>query len=889
MSTRFRLSSFVRNLFHRDRVEQDLDDELHSYLELAADEHRRAGLPEDEAQRAARVELQGLDQVKERVRDARAGALIEQLRRDVAFGLRMLSRNRGFTIAAVATLGIGIGAGTATFTIVDTVVFRPLPYKDPERLVRIWGRGPTQPEDVSLPDFSDIRDQNHVFEEIAADDGMDFKVVYGGSRRSVLGAMVTADWLSTLGIQPVLGRRFLPEEMQPGRDRVVILTDVYWRRHFGSDPSIVGRSLSVDGEHCTILGVLPPNILRYGADFLKPLVAASYPPGRGHRDLDVFARLRPGVTIERAQSEIDAIARRMALEYPATNNGHGFRLVALGKSYASINRRANQGLVLMLGAVALVLLIACVNVANLLLARAVARGRECVIRAALGASRMRLVRQLLVENVLLFLVGGALGSLLAWWLVDALRLIAVAQGYVPDRLAIALDGRVLLVSLSVSLLTGLAFGLIPALHASRVDLNQGLRDSSPTSVSGSRRTRARHLLIVSELVLSLVLLVGFGLLIRSFIGLRAVAAGVTPDGLIETLAEGGREFAPAVAFWQRTLDHARVMPGVQLAAVSSRPPVHGSRQQQFAVEGRGAATRGEEARAGDILISADYFRVMGIPLLKGRPFTEQDTESAPPVVIISQTLARRYFPDEDPLGRRILINERAPMTCCASGGRVEGVWRQIVGVVADIRQANLDEEPASTMYRPYTQIVEHDMYLLVRARSASDETRIAANLTAHLRGVDPAKEWFDVRTMRQVIAESGSIRLRRFVLILLGSFSALALLLAAVGLYGVMAYFVVERRREIGIRVALGATRPVVLAQVLAEAMRLALAGVVLGAVAAYFLTRMISTLLFGIAATDAITYLAVSALLVVVALMASYLPARRAARLDPIVVLREM
>jgi predicted permease len=810
------------------------------------------------------------------------------LSNDLLYALRILRKNAGFTAVAIATIALGIGANTATFSIVDTVVFRPLPYAAPDRLVKIHGRSSAQPiDDMSWPDFADIRSQNDVFAQVAADDGSGVTITHqDGSREAVNGAFVTTNWLSTLGVRPILGRDFLAEESQPGRDRVAILGNAYWRRRFMSDPQIIGKTVSVDGSPFTIVGVLPPNILRYGADFLKPLVPDEYPPARDHRDLDVFARLKPGVTRARAQTAVDTIAGRLAREFPATNRNRHFNVVPLGKYYAATAGQTNRSLVLMLGAVGLVLLIACANVASLLLSRAFARSRECLVRTALGATRGQLIRQLLVESVLLFVIGGALGMLLAAWSVDALLALATANGYVPERMSVAVDGRILLASLLLSLLAGVAFGLAPAVHASKVDVSSGLRGTSATSTHNVHRNRAMRLLIVAELALSVVLLVSFGLMVRSFARVQATSSGIDPENLLITFSDGGRSFPAAVHFWRSAIERARGGAGVELAAVTSRPPVHGARQQPFEVEGQ-ISPAGEPPRAGDILISSDYFRAMGIPLLRGRAFNERDDGSAPPVVIISQSLARRHFRDREPLGRRIRIIERDPMSCCAAAGPVEGVWREIVGVVDDIRQRSLDEPVAATIYRPYSQIVEHDMFLTVRAGSAAAATRIVATLRSDLLAIDPNKEWAEVTPMQQIIAESESIKLRRFVLILLGWFAGAAMLLATIGAYGVMAYSVAERTREIGIRVALGATRSTVFKQVLGDSVKLATAGLVLGGVAAYAATRFIASMLFGIAASDAPTYLGVSLVLAGVALLAGYLPARRAMKVDPLVTLR--
>jgi predicted permease len=879
--------SFLRNLFRARQVERDLDDEVRAYLEMAIDEKRENGLAEDQARRAALIELEGLEQVKERVRDARGGAMVEQLWRDLTYAVRILLKHRSFTAATLTTLALGIGANTAIFSIVDTIVFRPLPYADPDRLVKIWGAtSTTSRADISWPDFLDIQAQNGVFERVAADDGMGFNVVLDGSRGSALGAMVTSDWLSTFGVQPLLGRSFLREEAEPGSDAVVILTYSYWRRRFASDPNVVGKLLEVDGQPCTIVGVLPPNVLRYSSDFLKPLVPADYPTARGHRDLDVVARLRPGVTLAEAQAALDTIAARLELEHSATNAGRRLAVVPLEKAYADLDPRTTRGLAFIFGAVAVVLLIACVNVVNLLLARAVMRGREYVVRAALGASQARLIRQLLVEHLLLFVAGGVLGTLVARWSIDALLAFAATSGYVRDQMVIAVDGRVFAFSLIVSVIAGIVCGLVPALHLARVDVNVGLRDSATTFYGGRRRTRTRQWLIVSELVLSTVLLVGFGLLVRSFLHVQANGRTLAADTVLETAGEGGRSFPAAVTFWRTILESVRTIPGVRSAAVTSRPPVHGARQQRIIIAGRPPAPLTD--RVGDILVSADYFRTMDIALVAGRTFTEQDGGRAAPVAIVSETLAHRYFPDETVLGKQLRVDEEDPMACCSAASPVKGVWREIVGVVKDIRQTNLDEPLAATLYRPYTQIVEHDMFLMVRTDAAGDVPRVTREMRARLALAAPGNEWDDIRPWQQVIDGSESIRMRRFVLTLLGSFVLLAVALAAVGLYGVMAYVVAERRREIGIRVALGASAPVVLRHVLMEALRLAAIALALGAIAAQLLTRVIAAMLFGVTRTDIATYAAVCTFLAGVTLLASYLPARRAAQLDPIVALRE-
>jgi putative ABC transport system permease protein len=889
MSFRSRIASLWKNLVLRNRVERDLDDELRAYVEMATDEKRAAGVSEDQARRAALVEVGGVEQVRESVRDIRTGALVDQFRQDLHYAFRMLGRNRGLTAVAIATLALGIGANAAIFSIVDTVVLRPLPYKDPDRLVKIWGSTSAEPIDnVSLPDYLDIRDGTDVFELVAADDAAQFSIAPPeGARHPIFGAQVTRAWLDALGVQPIVGRPFAADDGQPGRDHVVLLTYSYWQHRFAADRGIIGRELVGDDGAYTIIGVLPPNVLRYGNDFLKPMVESAYSHDRRYRDLDVFGRLKPGVTIEQARARLNAVAARLQREYPTTNRNLWFNIALLDKSYASTDSTANRALILMLGAVGLVLLIACANVANLLLARAVTRSREYVIRAALGAGRARLVQQTLVESVLLFLLGGAVGIVLARVTVDSLLALAVTGGYVPERMAVAVDSRVLLFTFIISLASGVIFGLLPALQASKVDLNDGLRASSSTSSGGRRRRRASRVLIVSELAISVVLLVGCGLMIRSFLRVQASTAGIDVENLLETQSEGGRSFPEALTFWRAVLNRARQDRGVLFAAVTSRPPVHGSRRQRFDIEAASAANN-NDMQAGDILVSDDYFKTMSIPLLKGRAFSDMDSGASTAVVIVSQSLARKYFPSADPLGKRVRLREHAPMLCCTSAAPVDNVWREIVGVAADVRQASLDEQPAVTIYRPYSQIVEHDMFLMVRARSAADAARLAVQLQPQLLAVDRTREWSDVRLMQDVIRTSASVSLRRFVLILFGIFAGLAVLLAAVGTYGVMSYAVADRTREIGIRVALGATRSTVIQQVLSETMRLTLAGLVIGCFAALGLTRFMTSLLFGVTASDLVTYLGVWCVLGGIAFVAGYVPARRATAVDPLIALRQ-
>jgi putative ABC transport system permease protein len=815
-------------------------------------------------------------------------ALADDLWREVSHAVRGLLKNKGFAAIAIATVAIGVGASAAIFTLVDTVVFRSLPYEDPARLVKIFDTQPgTSPDDVSWADFIDITVQQDVFERVAADDGQGFRMRVGdGPLEAVGGAMVTAAWLDTLGVKPLVGRGFLADDFAAGRGQVALLAHHFWVRRFGSDPATVGRTISVDDATFTIVGVLPPNVLRFGADVVRPLIATEYPQARSHRDLDVVARLKPGVTIARAQAALDTVAGRLAQEYPTTNARHGFRVVSLGKYYASVERGAEQGLLLMLGAVALVLLVACTNVTNLILVRTVTRSRECLVRTALGASRARLVRQLLVETAVLFLAGGVLGVIVARWSLDALLGFAVAGGYVPERFAVVVDARIIVISLAVCLAAALVSGLAPALQASRIDLSDALKSSGPTTSSGPKRRRARRVLIVAELAMTLVLLIGAGLLVRSLLHLRGRSSGVDTANLLLTASDGGRDFTAAVGYWRRTLEQTQALPGVRAAAITSRPPVHDSRSQRVLVEGQTQNAAESAPRAGDIQISADYFATAGIPILQGRAFTDRDGAGSAPVAIVSQSFARRHFAGVSPLGRRLSFLEESS-SCCSAAGPVDGVWREIVGVVADVRQASLEDAPDMTVYRPFTQIVTHDMFLMVRARSAHDAASLVGRLRAQLLAMDTAHVWADVRFMQDTIDASAAVRVRRFVLTLLAWFGGLAMLLAAAGISAVMAGVVAERTREIGIRVALGASRSDVLVHVFGEALMLAGVALVVGALAAQLATRFIASLLFGVSAMDVATYAGAALVLVVVALVATGVPARRAARIDPLVALR--
>jgi len=677
------------------------------------------------------------------------------------------------------------------------------------------------------------------------------------------------------GTKPVLGRGFLQEEEQPGRNRVVLLGHALWQRRFGSDPSVVGKPVILNTESYTVIGVLPPDFLapsgwiRARVDVLVPLVVSSE---RTSYYLSVMARLKPGVTLAQAQSNMESIAAGLAERYPDTNRGRGVNLVPAHEQVVGKTRGA---LMIFFGVVVFVLLIACVNVANLALARATSRQKEIAVRSALGASRSRLVRQLLTESIMLAVAGGVAGLLLTMWGIDSL--VAIIPDTVPRAKEINIDGRVLGFTLVLSLLAGLVFGLVPALQASKPNLNEALKEGGRSVWLGGGRNRIGSLLLVSEVALSLVLLIGAGLMIKSFIRLLNVPPGFDRQNTLTMLIALPRQkygqSEQQRAFFQQLLERVGALPGVEAAgAVNSLPLSQSQEGRYFAVEGDTRNVDEVDPGAGYRAVSPDYFRAMGIPLLKGRPFTERDAQGAPGAVIINQEMARRFFYDADPLGKRIKFSTRE-----------DARWSEVVGVVGDVRHHALDHERNSEIYAPYLQRPSAGMYLV--ARTASDSSGIASAIRDEVRAIDKDQPVDDINTMEQLL--SASVAPRRFPMVLLSIFAAVALALASAGIYGVMSYAVTQRTHEIGVRMALGAQPADVLRLVVGQGVLLASIGVGVGLVAAVALTRLMSSLLFGVTATDPITFAAVSVLLAGVALGACFIPARRAARVDPMVALR--
>jgi putative ABC transport system permease protein len=798
---------------------------------------------------------------------------------DLRYGARMLLKNPGFTAVAVITLALGIGANAAIFSVVNATLLRPLPFDDPDRLIMIREtKLPQFPEfSVSPGNFLDWKKQNTVFERLVAMQDASFNLIGVSDPERLRGMRVTDGFFAMLGARPQMGRDFLPEEDQPGRANVVILSHGLWQRRFGADPNIVNRAITFSGGSYTVVGVMPARF-RFGdgaAEFWTPMAfTTEQAQQHGSHYVSAIGRLKSGVALAQARSEMSMIADRLAKQYPDNNTGWNVKLTPLLEYTVSSVKPA---LLVLLGAVAFVLLIACVNVANLLLARSAAREKEIAIRVSLGAGRWRIARQLLTESAVLALAGGTVGLTLAKWGKDLL--LALAPEDLPRLSDVALDGRALAFTAALSLLTGLGFGLFPALQASNIrgpNLNETLKDAGRGSTDDGRRRLIRGALVVLEVALALVLLVGAGLLIKSFLRLRSVDPGFNPAGALTAQIPLSQRKYPEdsqrVAFYTQLIEKVAALPGVQAAGAAMVTPLSGNDfVLGFMIEGRPPYPAGGEPNTNYYSVTPGYFKAMGIPLLRGRLFTERDTKDATRVVIINETMAKRFFPGEDPIGKRLHVT-MGPL-----------LYREIVGIVGDVKHYSLDQETKAQTYEPYAQQPFSGMTLV--ARTSGDPAGLSAAIRGEVLKIDKELPVSNVRTLEQYL--STSIAQQRFSVLLLGIFSAVAMTLACVGIYGVLSYSVAQRRREIGVRMALGAARRDVLRLVVGHAMLLTLIGVAIGLGAAFALTRVMSTLLFGVSATDPTTFGLIALLLVAVALLAALVPARRATKVDPMVALR--
>jgi putative ABC transport system permease protein len=795
----------------------------------------------------------------------------------------MLLKKPGFTLIAILALALGIGANTAIFSVVNAVLLRPLPFANPDQLVLVWmdNRALGLKEDIhSYPNFMDYRSQNQVFENLTAYRGSSLNLTGTGEPERILGAAATASLFEVMRVAPIMGRAFTAEEDQKGHDSVIVLSYGLWQRRFGADKEIVGKSIVMSGKQRTVIGVMPPDF-RFpskDAQYWIPLAPSEdLMNSRGAFWLNVIGRLKDGVTLEAARVEMKTIASRLEQQYPEVNTNFGVNLVPLREQTVGQVRPA---LLILLGAVAFVLLIACANVANLLLGRAAAREREFAIRMAMGAGRLRIIRQLLVESLMLAGLGAALGLVLAMWGLDILKLIIPSD--MPHLDQINVDARVFGFTLGVSVLTAIIFGLVPALQASQPDLNETLKEGgSKGATRGVRARRIRRLLVVSEVALALVLLVGAGLLLKSFSRLQKFNLGFRPEGLLTAkLQLPGSKYGEddqVRAFYRQLFERLENVSGVESAGAITDVFLNKiANSSYFSVEGRPAVQPDQRVEVPIDAISPNYFQVIGTPIVRGRAFNEQDTEKTTNVVIINETMARRFFSSEDPIGRRFKYGDLT---------NAESPWLTIVGVVADMRRTGFESEIRPETFLPINQATPSGVTLVVRAAGNADPATLTASLRNAVHEIDPDQPLFDIKTMNQWVSEI--IAQRRLNMILLGTFAVVALLLAAVGIYGVMSYSVTQRTHEIGIRMALGAQRLDVLKMVLGQGMALTLIGVGIGLIGAFALTRLMSSLLFGVSASDPVTFFGVSALLTFVALLACYIPARRAMKVEPMVALR--
>lgn len=806
---------------------------------------------------------------------------------DLSYGFRNLLRHPGFTTVAVLSLAIGIGANSAIFSVTNALLLRPLPYKNANRLVILWSRSPglNVPQDWFSPgQYLDVKTQNTVFDETAITIGASFNITGRGTPEHIDGARVSSSFFFLLGVNAMMGRTIQSEEDIPGKAPIVVLSNSFWRRHFGAAGDVIGRTLTLNGNDFTIVGVMPPDFLLNNevmpavngiknADLLVPLpLSESAQSNRGNEDFNIFGLLKPGVTTVEAQSEMDVIAERMKQQYPANYPPNGGLTISVVPLLQQVVGDISLALKVLFGAVGFVLLIACANVANLLLSRAASRSKEIAIRTAVGATRSRLIRQLLTESILLALLAGMFGTGLAYLILKGLVLFGPDN--IPRLNEVNIDSRVLVFTFFVAVLTGVLFGLAPALRVSRVDLNEVLKESGRHTIRGTHGPR--KLLVVSEIGLSLILLIGAALLVRSYQRILNAHPGFNPHNVLSLRLSLINTRYPKpetiTAFFREVINRLDQLPEVESVATTYSLPM-----STVALAWEPIRVENYEPKSGNELIisnvrivSSEYFRTMGIPLVQGRYFDQHDTKEAPEAVIVDESFAERFWPNEDPIGKRL-----------QRGG--SGSWRTVAGVISNARQYSSEKEPPIAVYFPFEQYVARNMFLVVR--TTVDPATAVSTITKEIQSLDSEMPVFDVGTMEQRLADS--LASRRFAMLLLGLFAIVASVLAAIGIFGVMAYSVNERTHEIGIRVALGAPPSGILRLVIKQAVVLTFAGIAVGLICAVAMTRVLSALLFGVSATDAFTFAFMPLVLGLVAVVASYLPARRAAGIDPMVALK--
>jgi len=877
------LTGGLKELVRRDKTESELSEELNAYLQNAADAKVQAGATPEEALRSARLELGGMETVKHEVRAVGWEFAIEVFVQDARYGIRMLRKSPLFTAVAVTAIAIGIGANTAMFSLIDAILLRPLPYPEPQRLIVVGTqqRGRSEMDLMGTADFLAWRDHQQSFEQVAVLDraGRSFALSGMGAPERIPGVGVSANFFSMFGVAPLKGRGFQPGEDRPGAPGVVVVSEQFWRDHLGSDPAVLNRTLTLDGKLRTIVGVMPAGFRfpsRRPVD-VWAIRTLNPPAARPPYGLVGLGRLKPGVSVRKAAAELNDIAAQVAAQYPSSPDLVGVMMPMKEWMVSDVS----TALLLLLGAIALVLLIAVVNVANLLLARATVRQREVAVRLALGASRKRVVRQLLTESSVLSLLGGVIGLLLAYLAVRAF--LAFGPGQMPRLEEVGINSGVLLFTFVVCVGSGILFGLAPALETSRPSLSDPLKDTNRSSSSASAY-RTHRALLVFEVALALIVMIGSGLLVRSFVRLSDVNPGIQTDHVITAAISLPNKYAgpPQITqFWQQFLEKVQTLPGVKAASITmSLPPNLLAITNPFTVEGQGYDRNHSLQLAEEMTVSPGYFRSLGIPLMKGRFFSPSDkveSDKDPMIVIVNQTMAKQYFGDKDPIGRRIQTGDPDPSF----------PWETIVGVVGDVKYSGLDSGPGPTLYVPYNEngwvMWAREMYLVVR--SSGSAPGIVPAIRTQLASMDSTIPLAQIRTMDELLDES--LVQQRFRTWLVSGFAALAMILSAIGIYALISYSVSQRTREIGVRIALGAQRSNVLGLVLREGLQVLAFGLLLGLVGALSATRIMRSLLYSTSATDALSFIATSFTLIAVALLACYIPARRATKVDPMVALR--
>jgi len=878
------LASRMRASLSPRQIDQEFEHELDAHLDMLADENVRRGMSPEEARRAARIRLGGQTQLKETNRELHGLPALETFLQDTRYAFRMLRKNPGFTAVAVLTLALGIGANTAIFSVVYAMLLKPLPYSHPEQLLTVFEAQPQAGVNAtgwSYANFAELREQNRIFSDMAGSQQHQLTLTGRGEPSVVNTSVVTPELFSVFGQRPIVGRPFYPEDGKPGAPAAVILSENLWRGSFGADPKVIGSSINLDKRSFTIVGVMPAvfrfPILTASEQLWIPLVQdplfGSWMDRRGGHWLQVTGRLKPGVSMTQAQAELDAIGARLAKEFPAENDGWTIRFVPLKQKIVG---NVKSALLVLMGAVGLVLLIACANIANLLLTRATSRAREIAVRTALGAGRSRIVRQLLSETLVLGLLGGLAGIALAY--VGVQGLTALMPQDLPQLNAIRVDNFVLGFALLLSAVASCAFGLAPALFAANSNLQSSLREGGTRSGESGNRRRARSFLAAGEIALAMVLLVAAGLLLRSFSKLTAVSPGFDAQHVVQADISLPR-FQYSLpqqwaAFSEELLMRLQSEPGMRDAAVVvPRPMTDGFVNLGFDIVGNPPASAGASRTANYVSVSPDYFRVMEIPLRAGRLFDQHDVAASPRVSLISEAMARIYFPNQNPLGKQIVFGFPPDI----------GAAREIVGVVGDVRDVALAQDPGAMMYVPYAQAPFWGANVVVR--STLSAASVASTIRRDVQQIDKDLPVTDVAMMKDTI--DATLAQPKFRTFLLGLFAAMALVLAATGIFGVISYSVSRRTNEIGIRITLGASRNTILRMVLRETLMLTGAGLVLGLPSALAASHLLGHMLFSVSANDPATLAAVAFTLGLIAAIAGYIPARRAMRVDPMVALR--